>query len=448
MIYKGIPSSLILSLLIISLMCMPAGAASANNSSANGITYNSNISEAGIDTASLGSKGAYYTGKYRNLFSELLGKNKDEINSKINEAFEQLFFGSDSTQRIYYPAGSDMGYIEDINNNDVRTEGMSYGMMIAVQMNKKELFDRLWKWTATYMQHKSGQHEGFFSWHCRIDGSVIDSNSASDGEEWFATSLYFASARWGDGEGVFNYKAEADKILNAMLNKKDSSDSRHVVTNMFNKKEKMVVFVPTGSADDFTDPSYHLPHYYEVWARVADKNNGFWCDAVSVSRDFLKKAANPKTGLFPDYANFNGTPADTWGGGKENFSFDAWRVAMNIAIDYEWFARDDWEVTECNRLLNFFYSKGVNTYSNQYTLEGKEIPGDHSTGLVAMNAAACLAATIPQRKDFVQALWNAKIPQGHYRYYDGVLFMMGLLQVSGNFKAYVPAGINKGGCSN
>lgn len=38
-----------------------------------------------------------------------------------------------------------MGYIEDILNNDVRTEGMSYGMMIAVQLDKKTEFDRLWK---------------------------------------------------------------------------------------------------------------------------------------------------------------------------------------------------------------------------------------------------------------------------------------------------------------
>ena len=41
---------------------------------------------------------------------------------------------------------------------------------------------------------------------------------------------------------------------------------------MFNKKNKQVVFVPNGSADDFTDPSYHLPHYYELWGMWADKN--------------------------------------------------------------------------------------------------------------------------------------------------------------------------------
>ena len=201
----------------------------------------------------------------------------------------------------------------------------------------------------------------------------------------------------------------------------------------------MVVFVPTGNADDFTDPSYHLPHYYEIWGRMASKNNKFWCEAASVSRDFLSKAANPKTGLYPDYANFDGTPANPWGSGSNDFRFDAWRVAMNIGLDYEWFASDEREVEECNRLLDFFSSKGVNTYGNQFTLDGKDIPGDHSTGLVAMNAVACLASTIPERKEFVQALWDAEIPQGHYRYYDGVLYMMGLLQVSGNFRAYVPA---------
>ena len=68
-------------------------------------------------------------------------------------------------------------------------------------------------------------------------------------------ALLFASERWGNGEWIYNYKAEAQKILDAMLSKTESSDSRNVVTNIFNKKEKQVVFVPSGEADDFTDPS-------------------------------------------------------------------------------------------------------------------------------------------------------------------------------------------------
>lgn len=380
--------------------------------------------------------GSYYSGKYKNLFSELLNKTDSEINAKLNSAFNQLFYGDNETERVYYPVGNDMAYIEDILHDDVRTEGMSYGMMIAVQFDKKNEFDNLWKWAKTYMQHEEGEHRNFFAWHCKTDGSIIDSNSASDGEEWIVMSLFFASARWGNGEGIYNYETEAKNILDAMLNKTDSSDNKNVVTNMFNKKEKQVVFVPTGNADDFTDPSYHLPHYYELWGRWADKNNQFWCDAASFSRVFLKKAANPETGLTPDYANFDGSPADPWKSGSHNFRYDAWRTIMNIAIDYSWFAKDEWQIKECNTLLNFFYDKGIGEYGSLYTLEGKKLLNDHSTGLVAMNASAALVSTNDNRKDFVEELWNVKIPSGEERYYDGLLYMLALQQVSGNFKIY------------
>ena len=403
-----------------------------------GLLVGENFSSYPADSVNnIGTSGAFYSGKYQNLFVELLNKNEAEVNAKIDSAFSQLFYGDDKTERIYYPVKTDMAYIEDINNEDVRTEGMSYGMMIAVQMDKKEEFDRLWKWAKTFMQHKEGPSKDFFAWHCKPDGEILSSGSASDGEEWFVMSLFFASARWGNGEGIFNYYAEALKILDAMLNKAESSDKRNVVTNMFNKKEKKVVFVPSSEADDFTDPSYHLPHFYELWAMFSSPdNNLFWNDVADTSREYFKRVVNPVTGLAPDYSKFDGTPYDPWKGGNDKFQFDAWRTIANIAIDYSWFAEDDWEVEECNRLLNFFYSKEVKSYGNNFTLDGKQYSNDHSTGLVAMNAVACLASTNDNRKDFVEDLWDAEIPTGKYRYYDGMLYMLGLLQVSGNFKIY------------
>ncbi len=389
----------------------------------------------------------FYNNKYPNLFVELLNKNDEEVREKINNAFQQLFYGDDKNQRVYYPVDNDMAYIEDILHNDVRTEGMSYGMMITVQLDKKEEFDRLWKWAKTYMQHKSGQRKNFFAWHCKTNGEIIDSNSASDGEEWFVTALLFASARWGDGEGILNYKSEALKILNAMLSKVDSSDNRKVVTNMFNKKEKMVVFVPSGEADDFTDPSYHVPHFYELWALYDKKNKNFWCEAAKVSREFLKKTVHPRTGLAPDYAKFDGSPFNPWGGGNDNFQYDAWRVAMNVAIDYIWFARDKWAVEQSNRLLNFFYSQGVKNYSDLYTLDGKPLSNNRSTGLISMNAVAALASTNELRKEFVSELWNLPVPSGNGRYYDGMLYLLALLQVSGNFKIYLPDEYNINVCN-
>ncbi len=201
---------------------------------------------------------SFETGLYRNLFQEYLAKPDDQVKRLLEAAWNQLFYGDDGYQRVYYPVGSDMAYVEDIGNSDVRTEGMSYGMMIAVQLDKKAEFDRLWKWTMTYMYHAVDPYKGYFAWHCRTDGKPLDANPASDGEEWFVTALLFAAARWGNGEGIFNYQAQTQQILNTMLHTEDQKSD--LATNLFNTSQKQVVFVPRiGRDSSFTNPSYHLP---------------------------------------------------------------------------------------------------------------------------------------------------------------------------------------------
>ncbi len=375
---------------------------------------------------------AFESGKYRDLFQEYLGKTNAEVQHKLEAAWKQLFYGSDTSERVYYPVGEDMAYVEDIGNSDVRTEGMSYGMMIAVQLDKKAEFDRIWKWAKTYMYQTDGPYKGYFSWHCSTNGKQLAANPASDGEEWFITALLFASARWGNGEGIFDYRVQAQEILDTMLHKNDEDNG--IATNMFDLQSKQVVFVPSGRNATFTDPSYHLPAYYELWARWAGRDNGFWAEAALVSRKFFKKTANPQTGLMPDYANFNGTPYES--GDHQDFRFDAWRTLSNVAVDYAWFAADPWQAEQSDRVLDFLSSQGMDSYPNQYSLDGKPLSSDHSTGLVAMAAVAALAADPEKGRPFVQALWDAKIPSGKWRYYDGMLYMLGLLHDSGNFRIY------------
>jgi oligosaccharide reducing-end xylanase len=377
---------------------------------------------------------AFETGVYPNLFRDYLDKSDEEIQAKIDSAFEQLFYGDDNTERVYYPVDNDMAYIEDIGNGDVRSEGMSYGMMIAVQLDKKEEFDRLWKWAKTYMYQSDGPYQGYFAWHCTTDGKKLDSNPASDGEEWFVTALLFASTRWGNGEGIFDYQAQAQEILDTMLHKDEQNSD--LATNMFNLEHKQVVFVPKiGRYSSFTDPSYHLPAYYELWARAARQDNEFWAQAAQASRAFFKTAAHPQTGLMPDYANFDGTPYGT--DEHKDFRYDAWRTLSNVAVDYAWFAVDPWQVEQSNRVLNFLASNGLQSYPSLYALDGSSLGGGHSTGLVAMAAVAALAADRGMGEPFVQALWDTQTPSGKWRYYDGLLYLLGLLHVSGNFRIYI-----------
>ncbi|MBK9925215.1 MAG: hypothetical protein IPP66_07970 [Anaerolineales bacterium] len=379
-------------------------------------------------------KGAFETGVYPNLFKEYLGKSDEEIQAKIDAAFDQLFYGHDDIERVYYPVGSDMAYISDIANEDVRSEGMSYGMMIAVQLNKKEEFDRLWKWAKTYMYQKDGGYKGYFAWHCTTDGTQLAANPASDGEVWFIMALFFADGRWGSGEGIYNYRAEANAILNTALHDEERGD---LATDLFDPEAKQVVFVPQlGRNSQFTDPSYHMPHYYELWARWADKDNDFWTDAITASRQYLPTSVHPKTGLAPNYSEFDGQPVDDEYNGA--FRYDSFRVGANVGMDYVWFRPSNWHVEQSNRLLTFFASQGIDDYIAQYSLEGEPLAGVHSEGLVATNAVAALAADREIGEPFVQELWDVKVPTGTYRYYDGLLMMLGLLQVSGNFRIYEP----------
>ena len=379
-------------------------------------------------------KPAFETGVYPNLFADYLGKSDEEIHAKIDAAFNQLFYGDDATERVYYPVGSDMAYVSDIANEDVRSEGMSYGMMIAVQLNKKEEFDRIWKWTKTYMYQTEGGYKGYFAWHCKTDGTQLAANPASDGEEWFIMALMFADARWGSGDGIYNYRAEAQAILDTALNAENRGD---LATNLFDPEAKQVVFVPQlGQNSQFTDPSYHLPHYYQLWSLWADKDNQFWMEAAQVSREYLKTTVHAQTGLAPNYSEFDGSPvSDPYNG---NFRYDAFRVGANVGMDYVWFAPSEWHVEQSNRLLKFFASQGMDDYKAEYLLTGEPQVGHRSSGLMATNAVAALAADREIGEPFVQALWDEPLPTGQYRYYDGLLMMLGLLQVSGNFRIYEP----------
>jgi oligosaccharide reducing-end xylanase len=467
-------------------------------------------------------KGAFATGKYRNLFSEI-GKSDAEIKAKVNKAYHQLFEGDLKTQRLFIPAGTNangpLGYIPDIQHTDVRSEGMSYGMMIAVQMNKKEVFDALWNWSHTYMYHADTNHPtyGYFSWQMNYDGTAISEGAAPDGEEYYAMSLLFAANRWGSGKGIYDYKGMAHKILTDMVHRQSGGSGRmnsagrkipspripadpyelgtvYVqmsdytpdtnapqggrrggmggfggfgrggtnqfgtnvpggrrggfggfggmggdgaaprMNNMVSLEHKMIRFV---AGANYTDPSYHLPAFYELWSRWGPaEDSQLWYEAAQVSRDLYVKSANPVTGLCPNYSTWEGAPS----GGGSTFMEDAWRCSMNWSVDWLWFQKDPRQQVLSDNIQKFFESKGQN-YDDHWVLDGSQSRRNrHSPGLVATLGAASLAASDAERsKKFAEDLWNLDVPSSLvFRYYDGLLYMMCMLNASGQFQAIMP----------
>ncbi|MBQ9927870.1 MAG: xylanase [Lachnospiraceae bacterium] len=381
--------------------------------------------------------------EYRNLFKEI-GKSQEEIDKKMNEIWDTFFYGSEE-ERIYHPVGTDMGYLEDTGNHDVRTEGMSYGMMICVQLDKKEEFDRIWKWVCTYMWMKDGENEGYFAWSCGTDGSRNADGAAPDGEEFFAMALFFASHRWGDGEDIFCYSKMAKKILQACLHK---GENGRMGMSMWNRENKQILFVP---GCDFTDPSYHLPHFYELFALWAnEEDREFFKEAASVSRYYLVKACHPVTGMNAEYAEFDGRPMKRplpWTDERHNlFYSDAYRTVANIGLDYEWFKKD---VGQISAAKNLQYYLGVVRKDNPYMMY--EINGTvlsdtalHPIGMLAGTAQGSLAvvgcnqgeAAEQLALEWVERFWNEPLRKGTRRYYDNCLYFFAYLALSGNYKIW------------
>lgn len=417
------------------------------------------------------NKGAFETRKYRNLFVEM-GYSKQAVDAKLQEVFNDVFYGPN---KVYFEVGDSMAYVSDIKNHDARTEGMSYGLMLAVQFDKKDIFDRLWRWSKKYMQHQEGEREGYFAWSCKVDGTQNSAGAASDGELYFITALIFASNRWGNDTGI-NYKAEAQRILNCTMPKEvegrpmpafggfgggQQANAAPQKQKMFliDPETKLITFTPDGFGQRYTDPSYHIPAFYEVWAKWADDGRAdYWKECAEKSRAFLHKACHEKTGLNPDMCQYNGSLMQGFGGrrnGGNNFRYDSWRVPMNIALDYEWSCADrEWQQQYGEKIQNFFYSQGVNDFMDQYRVDGTlpeegEILGAggfrklrHSIGLVATTAAASMMCSHAKSKEFVDALWNAKhVPfeDGYFdAYYDGLLRLFAFMHLSGNYQVIFP----------
>lgn len=382
--------------------------------------------------------GAIVSGKYRNLFAEGWHSQRS-VDAKVEQAFAQLFHGDATNEAIYFADGANangpQAYILDVANEDVRTEGMSYGMMICVQLDKKAEFDALWNWARTHMYHDDPKHPayGFFSWSVGKDGVAKDEMPACDGEEYFAMSLIFAAHRWGNGTGIYDYGAAADRLLRDMRHRAPITGMTVAGWRngraMFAEKPALVRFVPS---ENYTDPSYVLPAFYALWALWGpEEDRAYWAEAARAGREFFAAAADPKTGLMPDFAEFDGRVHK----GSE-FHYDAWRAAANVGVDWAWFAADVRERALCERLETFFWWKGTRGSGNHFTLAGKELSPVHSSGLVAMNAVTALAARNWGAQDFVGALWNLPVPTGKYRYYDGCLYMLGLLECSGKYRVW------------
>jgi oligosaccharide reducing-end xylanase len=384
---------------------------------------------------------AFTSGVYRNLFAEANAtRDAAAVTARLNALWDYFFVNPATT--IYY-SNSTEAYVRTQYNDgkkdidDVRSEGMSYAMMLSVQMDKRADFDKLWTWSKTYMRHPVGHPQaGRFAWNCKPGfGSTATKNangSAPDGEIWFAMALFFAANRWNDA----TLRADANEVLRVMLH---TGAEGTAFVPYFHPTTNLVRFVPETYGENFTDPSYAMAGFYDLFSRWASVpvDQARWAQIAAAGRDLLHNSANATTGLSPGNSEFNGA---SHAGNQANYEYDAWRVQMARSMDWSWFKADNREVQDANRLTQFMASGAVTNLSDTLALNAASPlqAGGTSQGHIAMLATAGLcydAGTSPEANKLINEAWN-KGAGPRRDYYSGLLLFIGTMLAGGQFKIW------------
>jgi hypothetical protein len=203
-------------------------------------------------------------------------------------------------------------------DNNTCSEGMGYGMLLAVAANDQATFDKLnaFRKALTEVNNATDTSSGkVMAWlsqdTCPPTASGGNANSATDGDLDAAMSLVQAAARWPGGA----YLDEAKQYTEAIWKNQVAPDASRL------KPGNLEL-----SADSRDYISYYAPGYFHVFASVSGdpKWNGL-ADA------FYTKLAEQQGKCT------NGQVPDTFGASECKIWYDSCRAPWRIANDYGWF---------------------------------------------------------------------------------------------------------------
>jgi len=377
----------------------------------------------------------------QNLFTNLNGVSAGSISTKVANEYATY-----KNQRIGYLGNT--AYVKT-DDGAALTEGMGYGMAIAVEMNDHTLFDKLYAFVQTYMliTDTSGSlayANGYHRWKVNANGTQNSGGNsvAPDGEEWIAGSLSLAARRWTSG--AYNYASEASTLWHRLMYPVNAWGGFCIDPTSGNAGYHVVRFGPYNT---FTDPSYITGGFYALASDTIGGDATAYSDIYTKGRNFLQSTpSNPGNssqnwGLHPDYATWSGAPyqngsGDTYG---QVFSYDAFRTTMNMAIEVGWTGNNSgnyWQVAARRQDQFYYYPStvgadvglGVGGYSY-----GQLLNGGMPVSLIGPNACASALYTWSntERATFTNSLWTSYHPGD---YYGENIYMVCLLVCSGQFK--------------
>jgi endo-1,4-beta-D-glucanase Y len=315
------------------------------------------------------------------------------------------------------------------------SEGIAYGMMIAVYMNEQTMFEEFWKYSQLYLTGN-----GLMHWYVSANGeSVLGEGAASDADEDIAWALIMADRQWG-GAGTL------DKPYIELAKEQITRIWDHEVLKAEDTGGRLLrVGDSWGNNWETVNISYFAPSYYRTFATVT--GNDEWNDVVQTSYDTMNNSLNAENGnelngLVPAWSTSAGAPnGGVWGGdpAPTHYQYDSCRTPFRVGLDY-CFHGEPLAKEYTAKTSAFFSLIGVHAIVDGYELDGTprpEFPDGQSAAFIG--PAAVGALNDPQFSPFSDEAYTAlaglKLLTGG-AYYELSWTVLSLLVLSGNFLDY------------
>lgn len=310
--------------------------------------------------------------------------------------------------------------------NSSNSEGIAYGMELAVYMNDQALFDALWQ----YEQLHVGKN-GLMEWEVGPDGNTTGAGAASDGDEDMALALVMADKKWGGAGSLKDtYKNYATKMIDLIWEHEVDRERGHVLTPGDQFGGGAIINI-----------SYFAPAYYRVFGKFTGKAAD-WDRVVDSSYTVLAATlnaanGNATNGLIPAWSTPEGVPMAPAGTGHPtHHQLDSCRTPFRIAQDYCWFGEPR-ALDYLNKIGSFYASIQAANIVDGYNLDGTVYPGS-TLNLAAFNGGAGVGAmavpSLSKLRDDSYALLAAWGPLlGGSQYYNKSWSVLSLLMMTGQF---------------
>lgn len=313
------------------------------------------------------------------------------------------------------------------------SEGIGYGLLLAVYMDDQSTFDEIWKYEQLYLNEN-----GLMHWEISKEGTVIGTGAALDGDEDMAWALVMADRQWG-GQGSLDrtYIEYAIDLINAMW--------EHEIDHTRN--DMPLPGDGWGNAD-ITNISYFAPAYYRVFGQVTGQEEA-WNRVIDTSYTIIEASlsaqnGNADNGLVPAWCTSSGEPVEAFSGAPLHFQNDSTRTPFRVGQDYCYYGEPR-ALSYMEKITSFYLSVGVDNIVDGYELDGTPRPDFGTSGLGSasfVGPAAVGASYGSAGQAFVDEAYAALITQeltAGTIYYQKSWAALSLLMMTGGFYEFPAA---------